>query len=299
MPASFKLFDSHDAEIQLIHPLRLREVDGLGMPAIQHLSETYAQQDGETYLGTRLRRRIVSLALMIVEEGEAALWDAREALAVLAAQFATGFRLQAMLPNGAVREILLRYDSGLSLPRAWNMNRAAQPLVLQCVAHDPLLYDPVATLWAYSVSGAIGSWGHEPGGLGFPAGFGGSTGAVREVRRYPGTWRAYPRIRLVGPMKAPRLENLSTGDKLEFTAGYIIDAGQEVAIDLRPGHKTVTHSANGNVVNRLTSDSDLGAWHLADGNEAPEGDNELEIAFTDGTAATRIEIRFNAQYIGI
>ena len=59
MPYDLTLIDSRGDEIELKYPyIRLREIDGLGMPEVRHLEEQSAQQDGVTYLGSRLGRRV-------------------------------------------------------------------------------------------------------------------------------------------------------------------------------------------------------------------------------------------------
>jgi len=173
MPEVYTLIDSLGNQLDFGLPnFRITGVEGLGMPGVTHLSEKYAQQDGETWSGASLEKRIVTVSFHIVRESESDLWDARDELLRLIKTLTAGFKLRVTLPNAGVRQIDLRYDSAFSLPRTIEMHDQQQRAVLQCVAHEPLLYDPTSALWAFAVSGGgAGSWAWP---LGYPAGWGGS-----------------------------------------------------------------------------------------------------------------------------
>jgi hypothetical protein len=298
MPETYTIIDSRGEELDFGLPnVRLRAVDGLGMPDVRHQSEQFAQQDGETYLDSRLQKRIVNLSFHLVHDTEAELWDAREELVKIVKVLASGFRLRVELPNGKVRQLNLRYDSAFTLPRTMEMHDRQQVAVIQAVAHEPLLYDPAATLWSVGVAGEMGEAGWS---LGWPFGWGASTASgTPEIREYPGTWRAYPTITLRGPMRTPMIVNETTGHKLEFEPGFLIDDGDFVTIDLRPGYKLVTDSDGNNIPDALTDDSDIGSWHIAAHPEAVGGLNAISVTFAGGNYNSRAEIRFNAQFVGI
>lgn len=299
MPESYTLIDSLGNEITFGLPtIRIKGVEGLGMPDVRHMSEQYAQQDGETWSDARLQKRILTMAFQIVESDEAGLWDAREDFLRLVKVLSSGFKLRVTLPNGNVRQIDLRYDSAFTLPRTDEMHDRQQTATIQAVAHDPLWYDPTSVLWAFAVSGGgSGSWSWP---LAYPAGWGGSVAeGTLETKQYVGTWKAYPIITLTGPMEKPVITNHTTGDVLEFLDGYQIDEGESVVIDLRPGNKTVTHSVDGNAPDALTDDSDLGTWHIAAHPEARSGNNSISVAFLGANVNSRAEIRFYTRYVGI
>ncbi len=303
MPYDATLLDSLNREIELTDPyIRLKEIDGWGMPAVRHIEEQYAQQDGVTYIETRLDKRIVTMRFDLWAATEAAMWESRAAFLRLLRVFAAGFKLRLDLPNGAARQIDLRYDAQFTLSRPWDENHKMQAAVLQCVAHSPTFYDPTPVLWAFAVSGGAGGWGWP---LGFPAGWGASSAAgTPETKQYTGTWKAYPLITLTGPMTEPVITNHTTGHKLEFIPGYVIEDGESVVIDLTMDSRarralTVTHSIDGNVPDALTDDSHLGSFHIAADPEAIDGNNSISVAFTGGNAGSRAEIRFYTRYIGV
>lgn len=307
MPYDLSLIDSRGNEIELVYPLyRVKEIDGLGMPVVRHLEQQNAQQDGVTYLGTRLGRRVISIGFDLWAYSESALWEARRALLALVKTFDDGIKVRVTTPDGLTAQVDARYDNALSYPRPWDENRRMQAAVMQLVAHNPTWYDPDSTLWAYAVSsGGEGSWGWEPAGLGFDAGWGGSVAeGVPETKAYVGSWHAYPVITLRGPMTKPVVTNHTLDVKLEFVDGYAIDDGDHVVIDLRQDARarrilTVTHSTDGNIPDALTDDSDLGRWRIAAHPEAVDGNNSISVAFTNGNTNSRAEIRFNTRYIGL
>jgi len=311
------LFDSRGEELCLDYPnARFKEFDGMGMPPVVHMEEDYAQQVGTTYHGSAIRKRFVPLRWDIFADTEAAMWEARDELLRLVSVLELGFKLRLTLPNGAVRQIDLRYDSQLTLPRNLEQNDNQQVFLVNCGANNPLLYDPTAVLWAYSVSGGAGEFGWETDGLAFPAAFGGSIAeGVPESKTYSGSWAAYPVITLRGPMTKPVITNhgvrylgpggiMLTADLvLEFVDGYTIDDGDSVVIDLSLDDRarrelTVTHSVDGNAPDALTNDSDLGEWRIERHPYAIDGINSISVAFTGGNANSRCEIRFNTQYVG-
>lgn len=316
MPYDATLIDSRGNKIELTDPyIRLKEIDGIGMTDVRHIEEAYAQQDGVTYLETRLDKRIIQMRFDLWATSESDMWDARNEFLRLVRVFAAGFSLRLDLPNGAARQIDLRYDSQFTLPRQWEESNRIQPAVLQCVAHNPTFYDPTVVTWGFAISGGgatygydpgyPGTWGFEPDGLGFPAGWGLSTIlSPPQAKVYTGTWKAYPVITLTGPMTEPCIENHTTGDKLEFVPGYVIGAGESVVIDLRIDSRgrhilTVTHSLDGNVADALTDDSNLGTFHIAAHPEAIDGINEISVRFTGGSTSSNALIRFHTRYVGV
>lgn len=302
MPYNIYLINSRGVELELVTPYyRFRDIDGIGMPEVQHLEEEYAQQDGATYLGTRLAKRIILMRFDLVLDTEAELWNARKALAQIAKAFESGFKIRMALPNGDVRQLDARYSGQLTMPRNLEQHDRQQTAVMECVCHNPLWYDPTGVLWMFAVSGGDGDYGWEPDGLGWPAGFGASAAVgAQETFRYLGSWKAYPLITLRGPMTEPIITNHITGDVLEFIPGFSLDEGETVEIDLQINSRgqrplTVIHSVDGEIPDALTDDSDLGSWHIAADPEAVDGNNIISVAFTGGNYLSRVEMRFYNQ----
>ena len=295
MPIPVVLIDSDGDELTLEESYRVRMLDGIGMPPVEHRTERGPYQDGETYLGSVLRPRVLTFDTFLTGATELSVWQCRDVMLELLLALQQGFHARVTRPDGSQRQIQLRYLAGLEMAidhRNWTRY---QPAAFQAVAYNPLWYNPTATVWAYSLSGGVGSFGFP---LGFPAGFGSTAVDVRETRQYAGTWKAHPRIHVTGPIDNLVIENETTGEKLDFT-GYSLGDGESLDIDLRYGHKTVKDGAGLNLIDKLTTDSDLATWHIAAHPEAIEGDNVMRVRGTGATAATAISIQFFTQYGGI
>lgn len=284
----------------LADPYHVLGATGLGLPPVVAVAERYAQQDGATLRHIRLAPRTVTIPFEILTPSYADFWSAKSDLYGFLSAVQSAYTLIATLPDGTIRHLDVYFDGDLSMPfdRAWG------PLIARdtarWVAYDPTWYDPALVTWVFSVGGGEGSWGWETAGLGFDAGWGASSASgAPVVFTYNGTWRAYPRIRLVGPMTATEITNETIGATLAFASGYTLSAGHEINIDLRPGNKSVTHSVDGNVQGNLTDNSDLGTWHIAAHPDAVDGQNSISVAFTGGTAASRVQIRLYPRYLAL
>jgi hypothetical protein len=271
MPEIYTLIDvSDNLTVIALENWRLRAVDGLGMPEVQHFGSRYAQQDGATYLGTRLKPRIVILDWQFVYDTEAELWDAREEILRIAYDFPHGFHLHVMIPNGEERQIDLRFDSGLTMPRDLTQNLIQQPCVIQCIAHDPLFYDPVEDTLLYNHPNIIGQ---------------------HQITN-DGSWNTFPRFLLFGPWDNVKVENETTGEMLDLSA-YDIDPNETVTIDLTPGLKTIDSDTDGNLLPYLTTVSDLATWHMA------PGLNLIRFHGSATDANSYARLYWYARYIGI
>lgn len=90
-----------------------------------------------------------------------------------------------------------------------------------------------------------------------------------------GSANGNPEFYIHGPGRLYYIINYTTGQALYFN--LVLLAGEELIIDLRPGHKTVTSSARGNMIRSLYA-GDLMTFALT------PGDNELSAFIWDATA---------------
>jgi len=206
-----------------------------------------------------------------------------------------GFALLVTAPDGSERKILLRYLSGLTIPSQWSSWIHLQKVAFQAIAHEPCLYDPGGVLWGFALEAGCGNWAFP---LGFPEGFGTDVIDVTEVKHYVGTWAAYPIITITGPVHNLIIINETTDEKLGFT-GYNLLATQVITIDLHYGYKTVTREDDSNLIDKLTTDSDLGTWHIAAHPEASGGYNSIHVEGSNADENTQIRFEFYTQYIGM
>ena len=98
-------------------------------------------------------------------------------------------------------------------------------------------------------------------------------------------------------MEGPIVENLTTEEKLELK--YAIAAGEVVTIDTTPGVKTVTNGAGDNLLGYLSSDSDLGTFHLDPSPLAPLGVNRIYFSGINLGGVGQARIEWNNRYLGV
>jgi hypothetical protein len=281
MPETYTLIDRQtSAQTPIVLPnWRLQTVDGLGMPDIVHVAEEYVGQDGEVHLSAKLKKRFVNLKFQLVYDTEAELWDARYALLEIVKVLTIGFYLRITAPNGDVRQLDLRYSDSLGMLRDLDQNLAQQKAVLQCVAHDPLLYDPDVidtTNWDQT-----------------------HIGDDEDVLN-PGSWETYPLIVIHGALANVTVENITSAETMKLDLGtYVLTTADEVMIYLAPGYKTITSTLNGNIISYLTSDSNLATWRLLTAPVAPAGVNTIKVSGTGADGATHFMLEYYARYIGM
>lgn len=281
MPETYTLIDRQTSAQTPIIPdhWRLQSVDGLGMPDIVHVAEEYVGQAGEVHISSKLTKRFVNLKFQLVEDNEADLWDARYELLEIVKVLQAGFYLRIAAPNGDERQLDLRYSDGLSMIRDLGQNLSQQMAVMQCVAHDPLLYDPDVidtTNWDQA-----------------------HIGDDEDVLN-PGAWDTYPLISIHGALANVTVENITSAETMKLDLGtYVLTTADEVTIYLAPGYKTITSTLNGNIISYLTSDSNLATWRLLTAPVAPAGVNTIKVSGTGADGNTRFMLEYYARYIGM
>lgn len=112
---------------------------------------------------------------------------------------------------------------------------------------------------------------------------------------YGGDYYDYPVLTLTGPLADIVLENLSTGDRLDFT-GATIPAGATYTIDLRADALSVVDSGGTVRTNLLTDDSDLGTWALAPSPLVIGGTNIVRVSSTTSSTASLVTLTYRNRY---
>jgi len=105
-----------------------------------------------------------------------------------------------------------------------------------------------------------------------------------------GSWDEYPLINVPGSATSPIIQNLSTGETLNFS-GAIIPENITYTIDARYGYKTVTDSAGINQIAKLSDDSDLATFHIS------PGVNVFQV--TNGGTVGTVTILSYDRYLGL
>lgn len=269
--------------------------DGWGMAPLHQITEQGPMQDGETRLDVRLDPRLGTFVFLLPEYDLTYMY--REHRQEILSYFPPNLPIYVVFEYEETyrREIECYYESDLSLP--WESETmATQKFAVTLRASDPTFFDPAAAGFSFSLGG---------GGVGFavpmavPCSVGSSTADYDGTVSYLGRWKAFPIIRIMGPITNCVITNTETGEILNFT-GYTIAAGNWYEIDLRYGYKTVVNQAGTNKISELSADSDLATFHIA---EARPGEvirpNIINITGTGITADSCIQLVCYMRYLGV
>jgi hypothetical protein len=177
--------------------------------------------------------------------------------------------------------------------------------VLRFIAHDPLWFDPTQvnlTLAFVLDTELVFPITFTPG---VSIVFGDGLIDVSTNLDYTGTWASLPTIVIVGPIDNPIIDNTTTGEKIELARN--IGPDRTVTIDLAFGQKTIVDDLGNNLLGSLTTDSDLGTFHIAptpeadqvDGQPRPTGRNVIRLRGSNPTGRTSVEVGYLTRYFGI
>ena len=268
--------------------------EGLGMAPLHRITSRGPMQHGETDLGFRLDPRSFVLMLELDGTSWSDLWTRRAALMAILTPTDDPMTVKFDLPNGSDRRIDCEYEGRLDLSQQAGLGFAIETGVM-FRAGDPTFYKGEQDLF----TAALGIGGQSftvP--MSVPTGVGASTLDATGTITYEGTFRSSPIIRILGPVTDAIVENLTTGEKLDFT-GTTISAGTYREVNTGYGQHTVVDQLGANKIAELSDDSDLGTFHLAASPEASEGKNDIRVSGSGATAATRVSVWYVERFIGI
>lgn len=265
-----------------------------GMAGVRRITDRGPLQDGDSDIDFRLEPSVYPLGLLMYAADVSSHYTNRATALRIFRPSKTASRLKWTLDNGDVRQIDV-HVTGRLVFGSKEQRGFAQRFAVPLRAADPTYYDPTTQSVAFGVGGGAGSFVVP---IVVPMAVGASTVNQTQVVVYPGTWRAYPIVQILGPITSPVITNSTTGDKLDFT-GTTIAAANTYTIDCRPGHKTVTNQAGTNKIADLTDDSDLQTFSLEADEEAPGGQNTFTVTGSGATSATQVNIIYNVRYVGI
>lgn len=275
--------------------MHLLGMSGLGMPAYTRFSESSPLQEGITDTGYRLQERMISIILGFNGKDLAGYYQRREELIRLWRPDITPGILRITLPTGKVREIQGHLLNGLEFSdsdRSFVTQKTS--LVVRCP--DPTFYDPEPVYNDFGMSGGGSDSLSIP--MTVPMFVGASSFDTTKIIPYTGTDKTYPQIIISGPVTDLVIENLTTGDKLDFNGVTIVN-GDTYTIDLRPGFKTVVDSSGNNKIADLTADSDISTFSLQPHPIAQNGANELQVSGTSTSATTNVSLLYYIRLLGI
>ena len=275
---------------------------GFGTPPIEYITQRGPFQDGETVKDFFLRPRVIQMLLRQNFSDRSDWWDGRAAILneirpnrqSTATAVVPGI-LRMVKTDGSVRDLNVFIQEGPRFePRQSNQwDEWSFQESLRFVAHNPVLFDPTRVDFAFTI--VLDSDLVFP--ITFPITFGSGEIDLTPNINYTGTWSSLPIIVITGPLEDFRLDNLTTNEKLEFSAD--VNPGRVVTIDTTEGVKTVTDDLGNNLIGILTSDSDLATFHIAPDPEAPLGVNAMRLQGKHPTGATMVEVRYFTRFFGI
>ncbi len=290
---SITLRNTASTAISLNGPIYVTAHDGLGMVKPNRARQRGPYQHGYTLTNATLGDRVVTLKLAVDGVDDSATAVQARALVALLNNLNEALYLDVTSADGLTKRLDVYYQDGLRLPHEAAGLYGDLPDVVQLVADDPIAYSVELTTVRMAYSG--GGTG-MPIPLIMPWTLGASVLDELAVLGYAGTWGAYPKIRFVGPLEDPILQNHTTGETLSFNGTHIA-AAHWFEVDCAYGVKTVIDNHGVNQLGALTAASDLGTFHIAPADEAVHGSNEFHIVATGITAATYVSVSYYTMYL--
>jgi hypothetical protein len=206
----------------------------IGAPPKRNLAIRGPFQNGESFLGFRYDKRIMSLVffsdastLTLADSQRDDIYDLWKGIEN------EPVTIKVVRDDGEVRLIDGEVVNVIDFPDAvGNRYAGSQQFVVQLECHNPFWRSEFIVVKTISIN---------------------TTSTIT----YDGQFPAEPIINIVGPITNPVLTQVATGKKLDFT-GITIALGNNYQIDTRYGYKTVLDGGFNNKLADLTSDSDLG-----------------------------------------
>lgn len=265
----------------------LRRWDGTGLTPFKRLASTGPNQRGDTDAGEKAGARFISVALGVAGEDEGDFDTRRGALLNLLRPIRASQVLKFYLKNGEERTIPVKYAAGLESYKREGRRHGVFSVTYK--ASDP---DFIGAARAVTFGTSGGSGGFTvPTPV--PTSIGGSTLNETYNLIYAGTARAFPFVRITGPIDDPVLENETTGEAIDFT-GASLGSGDYYEIDLRYAFKRVLDQDGVQVY--PSADSDMASFHLEARPDAAGGVNVLRISGTAVNASTRVDLTYEDRY---
>lgn len=292
-------------------------IEGTGMPPIEYITERGPFQDGESVKDYFLRPRVIQMGIAQEYKSRNQYWYGRlQLLDVLRPNRQNLGRLgsspgtlRKVFPGNRMLDIDVYIQQGPVLDRldhtVWREHSFRE--VIRFIAYNPVFYDPTPIEHDF-INRGVDDPTESPSSdtqlvfpISFPIFFGPTAagdfppvdeeGEDPSIIHYVGSWIEFPTIVLVGPLSNPVvITNETTGETITFN--YDVQPEETVTFALTYGLKTVTSNVNGNVIGFVSTDSDLGSFHLE------PGDNEFALLITGDNTDSRVRIDYKNRYIG-
>ena len=292
---TFRIVTACDDKTWFTWHTALTEISGLAMPRLEHRTSRSPFQHGETLLGTVLRPRMVQIVMHLRGCDRPQMWALRTQMLELMNPLLGVFKFQILFDDGNIFELRnVAFDAGFTAGTVRQVQPETQSLAFRLIAYDPVWYSPLESVEASSAE--LEPW------LVLPAAFPIMFGVVNVLSETvvvinDGNWISHPTVVFTGPIESPRVENITTDELLRLD--YVVAAGEVVTIDTTPGVKTATNNLGDNLLGYLSSDSDLGTFHLDPSPLTPSGINEIYFFGINLGVAGQARIEWFNRYLGV
>ncbi len=272
--------------------ISLMEHDGLGMPPVENFSEQQAQQDGATYLGTRVKPRPIHLVFGSEMDYAEDLWERRQSI-LRVMKPGTRLALRHTNEKGVVRQMDCYYSDGLQMPSNTKVGMLFK-VGVTLMGFNPYWYDPTLVISNYQQNQVDDD--NPPADIEYT---------------YNGSADDYPMIFLenglvtetVSEWANPYLYMYPSYTKIALN-GYTIPDGGRVIINTAYGYKGITDENGNSLMAYLTDDSDLSSFCIqaADDGNASRINTILARSnhYEPGYAwSYKVTLRSFTRYVGI
>lgn len=257
---------------------------GAFMPTWQLVEERVPLQPGARLRSVTAAARELALPVVLREASETALRTAVRAFLRTFNPLRGDGRLRVTAPDASERELVCRYIRGLEGNEQIDVHGLVWvKLVLVFRASDPYWYARNTVVDSYTAAASTGLFFPLP-----PLRLSSASVFADATVDNPGDVEAWPVWTVTGPGSGLVLRNLSTGESLSLSTA--LGSGESVAIDTRPGVKTVTKSDGTNLFGDLSATSAL--WALQ------SGTNSLRVELSGVTSASGVVLSYTPRYLG-
>lgn len=264
---------------------RLLFTEGTGMNPRHDITQVAPQEHGETFIDYRLDKRHIDLLLLLQGTQAQMTTKRRQLMGLFHPDFLTVLRFST---TDGLRDIAVRFTDSFTVPSADRMP-LSQRVRISFNAYKPF-YDPSGVYLPFALGGGGGAF-VVPMTVPFFLGTGTLNMSLSTDNNAPDFWRARPIITITGPITDAKITNVTTGKVIDFT-GNSIGSGVVYVIDTRTDAPTVTEGTT-NRIDKITAASDLAGFYIS------RGTTTFLVTGTGITAVSLVEIRFNAQLLGI
>lgn len=256
---------------------------GAWMPPVSFVEEAVPLQPGARLRQVKVGVREVDVPLLLRAPSEPALRTSVRALLRSFNPSRGDGKLRVRAADGSERELTCRYAGGFEGdegPAA--KGNLSQRVVLIFRAADPYWYARTGVQTIYTLGSPATFFPF------FPLRLSSSTIFADATVANAGDVEAWPVWQLTGPGVDPVLRNLTSGELMSLS--LTLAAGESLAIDTRPGRKSVTADAGSNQFGALSAASVL--WALQ------AGDNAVRVEMSGATADSQVSLSYTPRYLG-